>query len=446
MKHDSSGENTMMKVSLRVLQLLSSGTVEQRSALFDTHMVPDIVKLVVSNDDDAMHALHIVKSLVRGTQDHAREILQMGVVPRLLTVMTSGSVDCALLAADTMGSLAKDTTLHSFIFKEGAVPCLVALLDSDEVDRAKGAVAVLRNLASGTNTHRQTILDAGVLPRLVNLARTTDEFLAVTAIWALGNLAAGTNKQRQAILDTGLLPFILECIDRDDDSTEHVIGIWRNLAAGHIMQKQALIDAGVLPKLVSLTRCTEDCVKTNVMWALRNLAAGNDKQRQAILDAGLLPSLLECIDRDDDSMQYVIGIWRNLAAGNVTQKQALIDAGILRLLLEVLNTKTDETVEAEALRTLVNLSEGNSECRTAIINARFIPELLGLMRNGKAPASSIAASVLPNLAHRTAKGKFAISNQGLWDGVMEIALDDKVSPDVREMAIVAVREIFARSK
>lgn len=95
------------------------------------------------------------------------------------------------------------------VIDSGVVPRLIPLLSHKEVKVQTAALRAVGNIVTGTDEQTQTVLNSGALSHFQALLMHPKEKICKEAVWFLSNVTAGNQQQVQAVIDTKLLPLII---------------------------------------------------------------------------------------------------------------------------------------------------------------------------------------------------------------------------------------------
>lgn len=95
------------------------------------------------------------------------------------------------------------------VIDSGVVPRLIPLLSHKEVKVQTAALRAVGNIVTGTDEQTQTVLNCDALSHFPNLLTHPKEKICKEAVWFLSNITAGNQSQVQAVIDAGLLPLII---------------------------------------------------------------------------------------------------------------------------------------------------------------------------------------------------------------------------------------------
>lgn len=95
------------------------------------------------------------------------------------------------------------------VIESGVVPRLIPLLSHKEVKVQTAALRAVGNIVTGTDEQTQTVLNCDALTHFPNLLTHQKEKICKEAVWFLSNVTAGNQIQVQAVIDAELLPLII---------------------------------------------------------------------------------------------------------------------------------------------------------------------------------------------------------------------------------------------
>lgn len=95
------------------------------------------------------------------------------------------------------------------VIDSGVVPRLIPLLSHKEVKVQTAALRAVGNIVTGTDEQTQIVLNCDALTHFPNLLTHPKEKICKEAVWFLSNITAGNQSQVQAVIDAGLLSLII---------------------------------------------------------------------------------------------------------------------------------------------------------------------------------------------------------------------------------------------
>lgn len=138
----------------------------------------------------------------------------------------------------------------------GVVPSLVKMLTSNKNQLIVPALRTLGNIVSGNDVQTQSVLDAGALNALVPLLSNSKKNIRKEACWTLSNITAGTPNQLTQLVSTPeIMPRILDQMSNSAEWDVRKEASWviSNIATGgqktHI---SFLVESGAIRPLCDL--------------------------------------------------------------------------------------------------------------------------------------------------------------------------------------------------
>lgn len=98
------------------------------------------------------------------------------------------------------------------VLDSGIVPQLVALLTSQEGTVLTPALRTVGNIVTGDDAQTDSIILAGGLTYLCNLLSHPRKNIVKEAAWAISNITAGNAEQIQHVINAGILPSLVQIL------------------------------------------------------------------------------------------------------------------------------------------------------------------------------------------------------------------------------------------
>ncbi|CAB4010601.1 importin subunit alpha-1-like [Paramuricea clavata] len=340
---------------------------------------------------------------------------------------TQDQIFAAVQASRKMLSREKNPPINDVI-QAGLVPKLVECLKTNVSDIQFEAAWALTNIASGTSDQTWIVINAGALPYFIQLLSSPNEKVREQAVWAIGNIAGDGPKLRDKVLTPEycvvqkllelmqkpalqasylrnitwtvsnlcrnknppppfaavqqLLPALAYLINYDDNEVvADTCWALSYLTDGPNEKIQAVINANVMPKLISLLGTTQLNILTPALRAVGNVVTGNDNQTQHVLDLGALQHFGALLTHKKMTLiKEAAWALSNITAGNENQIQAVIHAGLVPIILQIMD-QGDYKSQKEAVWVITNLTSGSSlkQIQYLVDKCRAIPYLCKLL-------------------------------------------------------------------
>ncbi|KAG7377435.1 hypothetical protein PHYPSEUDO_011638 [Phytophthora pseudosyringae] len=329
----------------------------------------------------------------RGDGDALRRV---GVLPLLIGLLTDGTANQKLWAAEALATLASDSDESCVaITLEGATPPLVALLRSGTDMQKQEAAYALGNLAANNEPNRAKIAREGAIPPMVAFVKAATDAQNQWAVCALGFLSRNNEENRVLIAQEGAIPPLVALLREGTRAQKQ----WSAYTLGYLAHDDAnrveITRQGAITPLIELLRTGTEMQKQRAAFALGNLAC--DNYAAVDLDEAIVP-LVELVRSGSDSQKedaaYTLG---NIAASNIDRRAEIGRKGAIAPLVQLLTAGNGDQKQwaAFALRCLANENDAN---RSAIVEQQCALEALAaLAEEGTDEQKEQAALALQHL-------------------------------------------------
>jgi len=159
------------------------------------------------------------------------------------------------------------------VLNVGVVPKLVSFLTHSEIRLQTAALRAIGNIVTGTDEQTQSILDNGALHHFPTLLSHPKEKIRKEAVWFLSNITAGTEKQVQTVVDANLIPLVVKALSEGEFQTQKEAA-WAisNLTVSGVPQQVAVaIQAGCIPPFCNLLSFQDTQIIQVVLDGLHNM-------------------------------------------------------------------------------------------------------------------------------------------------------------------------------
>ncbi|KAJ1687667.1 hypothetical protein LUZ63_019057 [Rhynchospora breviuscula] len=171
--------------------------------------LPALERLVHSGDEEVLtDACWALSYLSDGTNDKIQAVLESGVCPRLVELLTHPSPSVLIPALRTVGNIVTGDDLQTqFVIENGALPCLLNfLVNNHKKSIKKEACWTISNITAGNRDQIQAVINAGIISPLVALLQTAEFDIKKEAAWAISNATSGgTSEQIQFLVAQGCI-------------------------------------------------------------------------------------------------------------------------------------------------------------------------------------------------------------------------------------------------
>lgn len=181
--------------------------------------LPVLSRLIHSPDvetiTDACWALSYISD---GPNDRIQAVLEQGVAPRLVELLSVGHTSVQTPALRTVGNIVTGNDSQTqLIINLNALPAMAALLDHERRNVRKEACWTLSNITAGTRDQIQAVINAGCIEKLIDVMRQGDFEVQKEAAWTIANATSGgSDPQIMFIANAGAIPQLCEMLTAPD--------------------------------------------------------------------------------------------------------------------------------------------------------------------------------------------------------------------------------------
>eukprot|EP00968_Pinguiococcus_pyrenoidosus_P024349 scaffold4604_cov257-Pinguiococcus_pyrenoidosus.AAC.5 len=196
-------------------------------------------QLLRSADPEVLsHTCWALSHLCDGPSSHIKTVVEGGVCPRLVDLLSHRSWRVTKPALRTIGNIVcaeDDIDYTQHIIEAGAVRCLRILISHSNREIQKEACWTLSNIAAGTVEQIQTVLDSGVIPPLISIATVTrtDGEVRSEACWVVLNATScGSDAQIKYLVSEGCTKVLMDLLSETSMVMMALEGLERILQVG----------------------------------------------------------------------------------------------------------------------------------------------------------------------------------------------------------------------
>ncbi len=316
---------------------------------------------------------------VTGKNAPIQQIIDCGVVPYLIQFLQmDDNAALQLEAASSLNIIAacKTSDHRRYMVEAGVVPILIRLLSSTNEGVKSGAALILGNLVSDKDVkYRDIVLQAGALPALIQAAENK---ICDRIVFAISKLCHGKPFPNFNVIRPAL-PLLRSCLDSEKEKAV----IYTCWALSCIAQRptdcvDAILELNIMPRFIELLGgCTSLSIVKEVIIVLGQIASHSGICAQAILMA--LPSLLQLLDHPEKEIRGEVCFTLSKLTEGAKEQNAVIDA-IFPKLIELLKSEDIEVPKRVVLAVCHAIKRGTSVQVWNLINEGGIPPLCRLLQ------------------------------------------------------------------
>eukprot|EP01051_Picozoa_sp_SAG22_P003649 SAG22_NODE_180_length_16069_cov_5.323231_16_plen_354_part_00 len=191
------------------------------------------------------------------------------------------------------------------VIQTGVVPRLVTFLTAQDNPQLQfEAACALTNIASGTAEHVAQVIDNGAVPIFVQLLNSPNDDIREQAVWALGNIAGDSPRCRDLVLNSqAMMPLLAQLTEKSRLSMlRNATWTLSNLCKCKPQPDFAKVSPA-LSSLAHLIFSNDEEILVDACWALSYLSDDTNDKIQAVIEAGVGRRLIEHLGHPSPSVQ-----------------------------------------------------------------------------------------------------------------------------------------------
>ncbi|XP_012257423.1 importin subunit alpha [Athalia rosae] len=254
--------------------------------------LPVLNRLLGYADKDILaDACWALSYLTDGTDNKIQAVVDCGVVPNLVALLSSTKVTVLTPALRAVGNIVTGTDVQTdAIIAAGGLRHLVGLLQHERLNIVKEAAWTISNITAGNVDQIQQVIEAGLLPPLLHVLQSGDFKSQKEAAWAVTNLTSGGSVQQLAqLVQLGALDPLCALLDAKDWKTVLVVldGLTNILTAaqkmGEVERVAVMIEeVGGLDKLENLQHHVNEQVYQKAMAMIETYFSDGEGEETTI--------------------------------------------------------------------------------------------------------------------------------------------------------------------
>ncbi|KAL9959731.1 hypothetical protein ACROYT_G033083 [Oculina patagonica] len=286
-----SGQNVQLQDQCAwALGNFSGDSQECRDILRAQGIIVPMVNLLKSPISAVVQsAAFALSNLARGDQIVAEELLQAGIAPVLINLITPGnsSTDVATEVAWVLSYLTSKPNCVPVFVSGGIIDILVHFLDSLAQDTQHNSQAVtpmlrsLGNIVSGPDEYGTQAMQSDTLvAAMTSYLQSMHRHIKKESLWVLSNLTAGPTEHIDAFIQAGVLPLVMDLMSSTYDIKKEAAICLCNISHHGPEYLKNVLDLGAMEAFVNIIKSPDqDVVITGLQFiemALRNFPASKE--------------------------------------------------------------------------------------------------------------------------------------------------------------------------
>lgn len=254
-----------------------------------------------------------------------------------------------------------------------------------------------------------------ILQRLNYLLTAPDNYLAQEIFNSLRALIMFSNSHIQSIADAGIVPNLIKFLSftYPENVVEQVSWLFSNILSEDL--SETVVDSPIVLALMNAVDTNHPKVAENSLWALANVAGDTDKTRKLLIEHKFLEFLVEKSTSESMTLLRIVAwIFSNMTKEpeNFTKDEFSMCITICKNLAKSL----EEDISSETLWGLVNLSsQENLECIQQIVDNNLADYAIKLSAKDITSIKTPALKVIGNICATSHEHTQFVLNYGILD-------------------------------
>ncbi|CDY32165.1 BnaCnng06740D [Brassica napus] len=265
--------------------------------------LPVLRQLIYLNDEEVLtDACWALSYLSDGPNDKIQAVIQAGVCPRLVELLSHPSPTVLIPALRTVGNIVTgDDSQTQFIIDSGVLPHLYNLLTQNHKKSIKKeACWTISNITAGNQAQIEAVVGAGLVLPLVHLLQNAEFDIKKEAAWAISNATSGgSHEQIQYLVNQGCIKPICDLLICPDprivtvclEGLENILKISEadkemGLNGGVNLYAQIIEESDGLDKIENLQSHDNNEIYEKAVKILERYWAEEEDEEQILTDGG----------------------------------------------------------------------------------------------------------------------------------------------------------------
>ncbi|KAK3276963.1 hypothetical protein CYMTET_15001, partial [Cymbomonas tetramitiformis] len=453
------------EIKVAVLQALisvASGTDMCKRAMLKLGLMGPILDCLSHQHIAQAQAVQLVGEMMLGNEARTAELLHLGVMALLVSVLRRGDFESQAAAAQTLGMLAENSAARrAKIIEAGALGGLMHIIkqadpDGRGIQSKSMACVAIDVLISSSSVLLEDMLEMGLMPHLLDLLQWSKGHAKGHAMHVLECILSNlglTEQQKETCVKQDVLSKLNTLMslgsekDRGVAMRVSLAVLEKSSTSSTVRVNQQrvtkAVEDGMLEaafKVISGAWEDPETMELGLRLVNKLVASVEEHKDHFVKMEGveLLVSLGRSEDTTVESLEEVTLVMFHISNGSEARKDTLMNFGAIEVLLKVVETGSD-TVKGWAATTLSNIAYGSEARKEKIESLDGIGVLVGLMDSGQGDAKFRAVSAINNLASGSEKRKAQIMDADVLAAL--IACLSQGNEVTRERAVSAISNL-----
>ncbi len=426
LKGESAADRLQAVKAIRAL--LSAEREDIALSIIDQGLLPNLVKFLDSGEEALqVEALSALTNLVVSQSDHTHFLIGSGVVPVLVNLLRSENDDILEKAVWVLGNIAGDSAVtRDAVLAGGALVPMIRIIESSCASKPKNSTSKV--LGDENNSEKKT----KSLPSKtrVSSVRGKDEKSEKKSEVHTGDEASLSAKgdEESGVSTTTIVNDGKNDVDGIDVDAS---GRATSADAGAVTDKIAIVESTA--KQTSAKSARNMRLLRVSVWCVSNLCDG-PSMLPSFPAKSVISAMIQALAAGTDAEVISHTCWAlsHLCDGPSPHVQAVVDANVCSALTELLSHRSWRVVKP-ALRTIGNIvcAEDELDYTQHIVDHHTIPHLRKLVEHSNREIQKEACWTFSNIAAGTVPQIQCVLDSGAIDPLVTLASSATTDPDVK---------------
>ncbi|XP_024538734.1 armadillo repeat-containing protein 8 isoform X2 [Selaginella moellendorffii] len=407
--------------------------------------VPRVVEILASDTDIPLlvQSAAAVGSFACGTDAGVKAVLDSGVLPHLLRMLSNGNNKVVEASARSLKMIFQSTLApKNDMFQGRRIDLILALLNSGNENVSEVAASVLARCCE-TSEHQKALADAGCLQSLVFLLSGSPK-RKEAALDALAALTRGNPDTSAALAATGAVSTIIRTM-KDKSPRARLLACMCLSNIGRACHNNYQQEWDIRKSILSTVGKLIDengQVGEEAPGVLADLVANNEELQKTAFDFNIIERLAEVLQRScvpEKQLEGVLMALAELCSRLEDSRRKLLELQAQCSIAMALGHES-EGVRIAACACIKSISRSVKNLRTTLTDERLVWPLFRLLNDPSPAVQASALSAVSNVVLDFTPHKAVFFQCGGVSQLIQLALS--MEPMLRLNAVWALRNLL----
>ncbi|EFJ20780.1 hypothetical protein SELMODRAFT_418097 [Selaginella moellendorffii] len=410
----------------------------------------DLVESLSSLDTSArLKALRDVKNQIIGNKTKKLSYIKLGAVPRVVEILASDT-DIPLLvqSAAAVGSFACGTDAGvKAVLDSGVLPHLLRMLSNGNNKVVEASARSLKMIFQSTLAPKNDMFQGRRIDLILALLNSGNENVSEVAASVLARCCE-TSEHQKALADAGCLQSLVFLLSGSPKRKEAALDALAALTRGNPDTSAALAATGAVSTIIRTMKDKSPRARLLACMCLSNIgrACHNNYQQEWDIRKSILSTVGKLIDENGQVGEEAPGVLADLVANNEELQKTAFDFNIIERLAEAQCSiamalgHESEGVRIAACACIKSISRSVKNLRTTLTDERLVWPLFRLLNDPSPAVQASALSAVSNVVLDFTPHKAVFFQCGGVSQLIQLALS--MEPMLRLNAVWALRNLL----